>query len=90
MGKFTVKVEKLAEEQLKKHLKSGDTASLKKIELIFKELSNSPYTGVGNPEPFKHELSGFWSRRINKKDRLVYKVQEDIVCVFVISAMGHY
>lgn len=90
MGKFTIKVEKLAEEQLKKHLKSGNKANIKKIEKIFIELSQSPYTGLGNPEPLKHELNGFWSRRINSKDRIIYKVQEDIVTVFVLSAMGHY
>ena len=90
MGKFTIKVEKLAEDQLNKHLKSGNKAVIKKIENIFIELSQTPYHGIGNPEPLKHELKGFWSRRINQKDRIIYKVQEDIVTVFVISAMGHY
>lgn len=90
MGKFIIRVEKLAEQQLKKHLKAGNKASIKKIEKIFVELSQSPYAGIGNPEPLKHELSGFWSRRINNKDRIIYKVQEDIVTVFIISAMGHY
>ena len=90
MGKFTIKIEKLAENQLKKHLKSGNKASIKKIEQIFIELSQSPYTGIGNPEPLKHELIGFWSRRINQKDRIIYKIQEDIVTVFVIAALGHY
>jgi toxin YoeB len=46
--------------------------------------------GIGQPEALKYELSGFWSRKINQKDRLIYKVEEDIVTVFVISAMGHY
>lgn len=90
MGKFVIRVEKLAEHQLKKHLKAGNKANIKKIEKIFVELSRSPYVGTGNPEPLKHELSGFWSRRINNKDRIIYKVQEDIVTVFIISAMGHY
>jgi len=54
------------------------------------ELTETPYTGIGNPEALKFELSGFWSRRINQKDRMIYKVEEDIVTVFVISAMGHY
>jgi toxin YoeB len=90
MGKFTIRVEKLAESQLKKHLKNGNKANIKKIERIFVELSESPYIGIGNPEPLKHRLSGFWSRRINSKDRIIYKVQEDIVTVFIISAMGHY
>ncbi|MBS1529290.1 MAG: Txe/YoeB family addiction module toxin [Bacteroidetes bacterium] len=90
MGQFTVKIEELAEKHLRQHHKSGDKASIKKIERILLELSETPYTGVGNPEPLKYELSGFWSRRINQKDRMIYKVEHDIVTVFVISAMGHY
>lgn len=90
MGKFTIQIEKLAQDHLNKHIKSGDKASIKKIEKIFIELSQTPYSGIGNPEPLKHELTGFWSRRINAKDRIIYKVQDDIVTVFVISAMGHY
>ena len=90
MGKFTIQIEKLAQDHLNKHIKSGDKASIKKIEKIFIELSQTPYSGIGNPEPLKHELTGFWSRRINAKDRIIYKVQDDIVTVFVISAMSHY
>jgi toxin YoeB len=90
MGQFTIKIEELAEIHLKKHLKSGDKASIKKIEKILLELSETPYAGTGNPEPLRYELSGFWSRKINQKDRLIYKVEENIVTVFVISAMGHY
>ncbi|RKR83264.1 toxin YoeB [Mucilaginibacter gracilis] len=72
------------------HFKAGDRATIKKIEKILIELTESPYTGIGKPEALKYELSGFWSRRINQKDRLIYKVEEDVVTVFVISAMGHY
>jgi toxin YoeB len=90
MGQFTLKIEELAEKHLKQHYKSGDKASIKKIERILLELSETPYTGIGNPEALKYELSGFWSRRINQKDRMIYKVEHDVVTVFVISAMGHY
>lgn len=90
MGKFRLKIEALAERHIKQHFKSGDKASIKKIEKILIELTETPYTGIGNPEPLKYELSGFWSRRINLKDRIIYKVEENIVTVFVISAMGHY
>lgn len=90
MGKFRLKIEKLAELHLKKHFKAGNQASIKKISTILEELTETPYQGVGKPEALKHELTGFWSREINKKDRLIYKVNEDIVTVFVISAMGHY
>jgi toxin YoeB len=74
MGQFKVKIEELAQTHLKQHFKSGDKASIKKIEKILLELSETPYSGMGNPEPLRYELSGFWSRRINQKDRLIYKV----------------
>ena len=90
MGQFKLKIEELAETHLRKHFKSGNQASIKKIEKILIELTETPYSGVGNPEALRNELSGFWSRKINQKDRLIYKVDENIVTVFIISAMGHY
>jgi toxin YoeB len=90
MGKYIVELAALAKKELKSHKKSGNTASIKKLENILKELSTTPYEGTGNPEALKHGLSGYWSRRINKKDRLVYKVYEKKVTVLILSAMGHY
>ncbi|MFC3561667.1 Txe/YoeB family addiction module toxin [Pedobacter jamesrossensis] len=90
MGKYSVVLEKIAEKQIKSHFKSGDKASIKKINQIFEELKSNPYSGTGSPEALKYSLSNFWSRRINQKDRLIYKVEENIVTVFIISAMGHY
>jgi toxin YoeB len=90
MGKYQVIIKATAEKDLSKHKKSGDLASIKKILKILNELKDHPYSGSGNPEPLKFELSGYWSRRINKKDRLIYEVQDDIVTVFVVSALGHY
>lgn len=90
MGKFRLEIEEVAKIHLTKHYKSGDKASIKKIEKILKELTESPYSGIGNPELLKHELAGFWSRKINKEDRMIYKVDENIVTVFIIAAMGHY
>jgi toxin YoeB len=80
----------MASLDIAKHKKSGNQASIKRIAKILIELSESPFEGIGNPEALKFKLSGFWSREINKKDRLIYKVEEDIVTVFVIAAMGHY
>lgn len=90
MAKYTIVLRPTAEKDLLKHKKSGNAAAIKKITALFADLENHPYTGVGNPEPLKHELAGLWSRRINQKDRLVYEVKENIVTVFVLSAMGHY
>ncbi len=69
MGQFKLKIEELAQKHLKQHYRSGDKGSIKKIEKILLELSETPYTGIGNPEALKYELTGFWSRKINQKDR---------------------
>ncbi len=90
MGKFRLKIEPRASLDIAKHKKSGNQASIKRISKILIELSETPFEGIGNPEALKYQLSGFWSREINKKDRLIYKVEEEIVTVFIISAMGHY
>lgn len=66
----------------------NDKLIFKKINILIKEILRTPFTGTGKPEPLKHELSGYWSRRINDEHRLVYKVEEDEV--LVISCMYHY
>lgn len=90
MGKYIVEVKPTAQAQIKEHIKSGNKAIINKIEKILIQLSENPYIGEGKPEQLKHELSGFWSRRINKEHRLIYEIEEQNVYVTVISAMGHY
>ncbi|MFZ1751071.1 MAG: Txe/YoeB family addiction module toxin [Saprospiraceae bacterium] len=90
MGKYLVEIDPNARKELKAHYKSGNKANIKKIEKILVELTEKPFEGVGHPEELKHEYAGFWSRRINIKDRMIYKVEEKIVTVYVVSAMGHY
>jgi len=90
MGKYIVEITSKARKELQTHYKSGNNSVIRNIEQILLELSNSPYEGTGNPEPLKYQLAGYWSRRINKKDRLIYKVYEDKIVVLVVSAMGHY
>ena len=91
MGKFRIKVKPRAEADFAKIFKSGDKASIKKLEKILLELEDFPQTGTGNPEQLKHNLSGYWSRRINKKDRLIYEIiEEPDNLVVVVSALGHY
>lgn len=60
------------------------------IVTLLEELKDHPETGIGNPERLKGNLTGYWSRHINKKHRLIYKIKDDIVTVYVISAYGHY
>ena len=67
MGQFRLEVDGNAKVDFEKIYKSGDKASIKKLEKIILELQEHPTFGTGNPEQLKHHLSGFWSRRINKK-----------------------
>jgi toxin YoeB len=90
MAKYFVELTGPAKRDILAHKQSGNIASIKKIERILSELSEHPYSGTGQPEPLKYQLQGFWSRRINQKDRLIYQVHENIVTVEVVSAIGHY
>ncbi|MDY6017627.1 MAG: Txe/YoeB family addiction module toxin [Oscillospiraceae bacterium] len=65
-----------------------DKQILKRINQLIKDISRSPFEGVGKPEPLKGNLSGLWSRRIDEKHRLVYLVEENAVLIF--SCKGHY
>ena len=90
MGKYFVDFDSIARKDLQAHYKSGNKATIKNIEKIMVELTENPFEGYGNPEALKYEFSGYWSRRINAKDRMIYKVEENIVTVTIVSAMGHY
>jgi toxin YoeB len=90
MGKFRIIISERAKTDLLVIRKSGDKASIKKAERIFEELQEHPETGIGKPERLKFDLAGYWLRRINKKDRLIYLVEDKIVTVTVVSAIGHY
>ena len=87
---YSVIIDKKAQREILQIIKSGDKKSTKRLNQILFELEMHPKEGIGNPEMLKHDLAGLWSRRINKKDRLIYEVQDEIVTVFVVSAMGHY
>ncbi|MBQ9620200.1 MAG: Txe/YoeB family addiction module toxin [Neisseriaceae bacterium] len=65
-----------------------DRKTLKKINKLLKEMTRTPETGEGQPEPLKNELSGKWSRRINLQDRLVYSFTDEMITVYLCR--GHY
>lgn len=90
MGKYTVNLSDRARKDLTFIKRSGDKASIKKVEIIILELYEHPESGTGKPEKLKFELAGFWSRRINKKDRLIYFIEGESVTVTIVSALGHY
>ena len=90
MGKYTVALSPQSRLELLAIHKHGNKALIKKIEKLFQELSEHPTTGTGKPEPLKGDHSGYWSRRLNKKDRIIYRIDDSIVLVYVISIKGHY
>jgi len=53
-----------------------DRKTLKRINTLLKDIERNGYNGIGNPEPLKHDLSGFWSVEIDKKDRIVFRIKD--------------
>jgi len=90
MGQYFVSVDPDARKELQAHHRSGDKNTIRRIEQIFEELAEHPQTGIGSPERLKYRLSGYWSRQINRKDRLIYRIYKETVSVVVVSAKGHY
>ena len=65
-----------------------DKKTLKRINSLIKDAERNPFSGIGKPEPLKGNLSGFWSRRIDDTNRLVYRIQHDTL--EILSCRGHY
>lgn len=57
------------------HWQKHDKKMLERINKLIAEVQREPFAGVGKPEPLKHALAGFWSRRINDEHRMVYKIE---------------
>jgi addiction module toxin, txe/yoeB family len=87
---YKILLTKKAEEHLKEWKKSGQKKTLLKIISLFEELQLHPTSGTGQVEQLKGNLSGYWSRRIDKGSRMVYFIEEDKVVVTIISLKGHY
>ena len=86
---YNVSLTPEAEDSLVK-LKKSEPTSYKKAVKLIDELYDHPYSGAGKPEPLSGDRSGQWSRRITKKHRLVYSVDDGTVTVIVLSVAGHY
>ena len=70
------------------HWQRTDRKMLKRVNDLIKEITRTPFEGAGKPEPLRHALAGYWSRRIDEEHRLVYKVEGD--SVFIAQARYHY
>lgn len=67
---------------------SEDKSMIKKINDLIKDIQRTPYEGKGKPESLKYDLSGFWSRRIDREHRLVYRIEENDLLIY--SCRYHY
>ena len=66
-----------------------DKKTAKKINNLINDIFRNGYEGIGHPEPLKHELSGYWSRQIDEKNRLIYSVLSSGV-IEIYACRGHY
>ncbi|MBE9550859.1 MAG: Txe/YoeB family addiction module toxin [Proteobacteria bacterium] len=71
------------------HWQKTDKRVLNRINDLIKDISRSPYKGKGKPEPLKHALSGYWSRRSNEEHRLVYKIKKED-SLYIAQLRYHY
>ncbi len=62
--------------------------TLKRINVLIKAIKREPFEGIGDPEPLKHNWSGYWSRRIDREHRLVYKVEDKTL--YIAQCRYHY
>jgi toxin YoeB len=65
-----------------------DKKTLKRINVLIKDIKRQPFEGLGDPEPLKHNWSGYWSRRIDLEHRLVYKIAD--TALIVVQCRYHY
>jgi toxin YoeB len=84
---YTIEFHPKAEKDLYHWLKHDKNKLWKAIQLL-KAIMEAPFTGIGEPEPLKHKLQGYWSRRINQEHRILYEVDGN--AIFVLRCKGHY
>ena len=74
--------------ELQDWVDNNNKAITSKIFQLINAIQKDPFKGIGKPEALRHNLKGYWSRRINKEHRLIYKVSNDIIKI--LSLKGHY
>ncbi len=65
-----------------------DRKTLKRVNILIKDICRNTFEGIGKPEPLKNRLGGWWSRRIDDSNRLIYYEQDGII--YIVSCRGHY
>jgi toxin YoeB len=87
MSKLVLVIQDEAFDHMQYWIKN-DRKILNKIFTLIEVCKSTPFEGIGKPEPLKHELNGYWSRRIDQEHRLVYKVEDD--CLIILQCRYHY
>lgn len=70
------------------HWQTQDKKTLKRINKLIRDIESTPFAGLGKPEPLKFDYTGYWSRRINEVDRLIYSIEEETINI--LACKGHY
>ena len=63
------------------HWQQHDRRMVERINRLIRETERKPFAGIGKPEPLKHALAGYWSRRISDEHRMVYRIEVDALCI---------
>jgi toxin YoeB len=85
---YRIKYEKKALKQLR--LLKSQKHTLQKVSKIIQEISIDPYSPTHKFERLKHTFKGFCSKRVDKKNRIIYRVEDETIIVLIISILGHY
>ncbi len=85
---FKIEFTETAMEDYQYWKKTNNKKVISKIKSLLHNIVETPFAGIGQPEALKYDLKGYWSRRINREHRLVYKVETD--AIYVIQLRGHY
>ena len=70
------------------YCRTADRAILRRINQLIRDIERDPFSGAGKPEPLKHQLTGFWSRRIDDRHRLVYTLESGTI--LIAQCRDHY
>ena len=70
------------------HWQTQDKKTLKRINNLIKDIDRHPFTGIGKPEPLRGDKQGYWSRRIDEANRIVYKIENEQIVI--VQCGGHY
>jgi len=87
---YRIIISKRARKDIARIKKSATMADRKRLDRFLEEIRISPRAGAGRPEHLRYRTGEVWSRKINEKDRLVYRIFEDTISIEVESAVGHY